>query len=146
MNEVQKLESNESSIDENGNQIVYNDEETVSGKQKADKEKTQIANKDLTNKLLKEEGSKKATKEKVPGNGFEKAKSKVSSYLLGRHRVSDDSSKIAHGKNGRTEREKQEALQFMCGIMDECTHLKNFSLPVGNRKQPKLKFVLLSYL
>lgn len=25
---------------------------------------------------------------------------------------------------------EREALQFMCGIMDECTHLKNFEIPV----------------
>lgn len=25
---------------------------------------------------------------------------------------------------------EREALQFMCGIMDECTHLKNFEVPV----------------
>lgn len=30
----------------------------------------------------------------------------------------------------KDQQEKQEALQFMCGIMDECTHLKNFSVPV----------------
>lgn len=25
---------------------------------------------------------------------------------------------------------EREALQFMCGIMDECTHLKNFEVPI----------------
>ncbi|XP_076179030.1 protein ABHD18 isoform X2 [Ptiloglossa arizonensis] len=28
---------------------------------------------------------------------------------------------------------EREALQFMCGIMDECTHLKNFEVPVDTK-------------
>lgn len=30
------------------------------------------------------------------------------------------------------EAQRQQASRFMCGIMDECTHLSNFSIPVSH--------------
>ncbi|KAH0558243.1 protein ABHD18 [Cotesia glomerata] len=36
----------------------------------------------------------------------------------------------AEKNNGTDKRREQEALQFMRGIMDECTHLRNFEVPV----------------
>jgi len=32
---------------------------------------------------------------------------------------------------GEREKQRQQASRFMCGIMDECTHLSNFSVPVS---------------
>lgn len=69
---------------------------------------------------------------------LEKAKNKVSNYLLNRNRENDKQilskdaeDSVIEKKSGKIDKEKLEALQFMCGIMDECTHLKNFSVPVS---------------
>ncbi|KOC66336.1 Uncharacterized protein C4orf29 like protein [Habropoda laboriosa] len=48
-----------------------------------------------------------------------KFKLKDSNALKGRHPLFSD-----------CKWREREALQFMCGIMDECTHLKNFEVPV----------------
>lgn len=46
-------------------------------------------------------------------------------------RSNDESTSASSKKDSRTDPDnKLQALQFMCGMMDECTHLSNFSVPV----------------
>lgn len=61
-----------------------------------------------------------------------KSKMKVSNYFV-RKNTEFKQKTESDTKDLRSDREKQ-ALEFMCGIMDECTHLTNFSVPVSFSK------------
>lgn len=79
---------------------------------------------------LKEFLKQELLNDKDSGNKIEKAKNRVSNLIRRAKSNIISPEKETDPLNNKADNEKLEALQFMCGIMDECTHLKNFSVPV----------------
>jgi hypothetical protein len=63
----------------------------------------------------------------VISSAYNLSKSKLMSFLSPEDTTVEKRSKIEIGKTNWWEK---ESLQFMRGMMDECTHLKNFTVPV----------------
>ncbi|XP_004537689.1 protein ABHD18 isoform X1 [Ceratitis capitata] len=82
-----------------------------------------ISNKSV--ELVKSESSEKALQTEIKNSKEQSALTKLMRFILPMAAQSDNK-KIDITKTNWWER---EALQFMRGMMDECTHLKNFSVP-----------------
>ena len=100
----------------------------------------------LTGKIVNE--SLEKTKNKLLEYSFLKNKENEKELLTKDNEkellTKENSHLFEDGKN-KIDKEKLEALQFMCGIMDECTHLKNFSIPVGFFFYKTLNSMLVMY-
>jgi len=102
-------------------------------------QQTSLANNDVLKEVLIEsESTDLLQRLELAQNKPIENKQKLSNYFSWGpfKREEGDSSKKVEPKSKkekkvdeRTDKQKFEAQQFMCGIMDECTHLSNFSVP-----------------